>query len=221
MGGAMFPPYYLTWSQTLVQVMKIKATSFKTSHAGTAALSAPNPAAGHCWPPPPPETPGNSQQVWVNLLWGRCSFLLGPAVHKVLFCTLQESVSPDLCKFWCSMMGLMATSSKRAYAIPRPTAPRAPEAVHFWPVPLQETLKHSSVSVSLGSLGPGAHKVCLSPLWASLAGLILNAILPLLPSCWGLSFALGCGVSPQLQFYSCFMCTVRAGDNEPASRTYD
>ena len=26
-------------------------------------------------------------------------------------------------------------------------------------------------------------------------GLILNAILPLLPSCWGFSFALGCGVS--------------------------
>ena len=202
--------------------MKIITTSFKIFHVciGTCVL-----------PPILQEATANPHlhwrfldthgKVWVSLLCGHCSFLLGPAVHKVLFCTLQESVSPDLCKFWCSMMGLMATSSKRAYAIPRPTAPRAPEAVHFWPVPLQETLKHSSVSVSLGSLGPGAHKVCLSPLWASLAGLILNAILPLLPSCWGLSFALGCGVSPQLQFYSCFMCTVRAGDNEPASRTYD
>ena len=29
-------------------VMKIKATSFKRSHACTATLSAPNPAAGHC-----------------------------------------------------------------------------------------------------------------------------------------------------------------------------
>ena len=28
-------------------------------------------------------------------------------------------------------------------------------------------------------------------------GLILNAILPLLPSCWGVSFVLGRGVSPQ------------------------
>ena len=28
-------------------------------------------------------------------------------------------------------------------------------------------------------------------------GLILNAVLPLLPSCWGVSFVLGCGVSPQ------------------------
>ena len=67
------------------------------------------------------------------------------------------------------MVGLMVTSSKRAYAIPRSAAPRAPVpvAVHCWPIPPQETLKHSSVSVSVGSLGPGAHKVRLSPLSVS------------------------------------------------------
>ena len=32
-------------------------------------------------------------------------------------------------------------------------------------------LKHSSVSVSVGSLGPGAHKVCLSPLSVSWGGM--------------------------------------------------
>ena len=59
-----------------------------------------------------------------------------------------------------SMVGLMATSSKRAYAIPRSAAPRAPVpvAVHCWPVPPQKMLKHSSISVSVGSLGPGAYK---------------------------------------------------------------
>ena len=25
------------------------------------------------------------RQVWVNLLWGHCSFFLGPGLHKVLF----------------------------------------------------------------------------------------------------------------------------------------
>ena len=25
------------------------------------------------------------RQVWVSLLWGHCSFLLGPGAHKVLF----------------------------------------------------------------------------------------------------------------------------------------
>ena len=73
---------------------------------------------------------------------------------------------PVLCKFWQLYGGLMATSSKKTFAIPRSAAPRAPAPVvgHCWPVPPQETPKHSSVSVSVGSLGPGAHKVCLSPL---------------------------------------------------------
>ena len=31
------------------------------------------------------ETPGKSQ-VWLSLLWGHCSFLLGPDVPKVLLC---------------------------------------------------------------------------------------------------------------------------------------
>ena len=39
-----------------------------------------------------------------------------------------------------------------------------PCAEPCWSVPPQETLKYSSVSVSVGSLGPGANKVCLSPL---------------------------------------------------------
>ena len=64
------------------------------------------------------------------------------------------------------MVGLMATSSKRAYATPRSAAPRA--SVPAAAIPPQETLTHSSVSVSVESLGPGAHKVYLSPL--SIAG---------------------------------------------------
>ena len=59
-------------------------TSFKRSHECTATLSAPNPAAGHHRPTPLLETPGHSQASRVNLLWGPCSFLLGPSA-KVLF----------------------------------------------------------------------------------------------------------------------------------------
>ena len=84
-------------------------------------------------------------------------------------CALQESVSPVLCKFWQPYGWLMATSYKKVYAIPRFTAPRAPApaAIHCWPIPPQKTHKHSSVSVSVGSLGPGAHTV-----WAlSLVGM--------------------------------------------------
>ena len=69
------------------------------------------------------ETPG---QVWVSLLWGHCSFLLGPGVHKVLFVP-SKCLFPQLCvSSGSSVVGLVGTSSKRAYAIPRSAAPRAP-----------------------------------------------------------------------------------------------
>ena len=60
-----------------------------------------------------------------------------------------------------------------------------------------QTLKGRSGSGSVGSLGPGAPKVLSEPsehLW-QVWNLILNVISPLLPSSWGLSFSLGCGVS--------------------------
>ena len=67
-------------------------------------------------------------QVWVNLLWGHCSLLLRLGVHKVLF-VLSKSLFPQACVSSCvSLVGLMVTYSKRAYAIPRATAPRAPLA---------------------------------------------------------------------------------------------
>ena len=43
--GVELAPFY-KWG------MKITATSFKSSHVHTAALSAPDPAAGCCWPTP-------------------------------------------------------------------------------------------------------------------------------------------------------------------------
>ena len=72
------------------------------------------------------------RQVWVSLLWGHCFFLLGPGLHKILFVP-SKSLFPQSCvSFGSSVVELMMTSSKRAYATPRSTAPRgpAPAAVH-------------------------------------------------------------------------------------------
>ena len=58
--------------------------------------------------------------------------LLGPGAHKVLFVP-SENLFPQSCvSSGSSMVGLMATSSKRAYAITKSAAPRAPvpAAVH-------------------------------------------------------------------------------------------
>ena len=129
MGGAVFPSCCLTWGQTMVEVMKTTATSFKRSHTRTAALSAPRlqqATANPCLCRRLLDTHG---QVWVSLSWGHCSFLLGPGAHKVLFVP-SKSLFPQPCV--CSggsVVGLMAISSKRAYAIARSTAPWAPATV--------------------------------------------------------------------------------------------
>ena len=93
----------------------------------------------------------------------------------------------------------MATSSKRACAIPRSAVPRAPAPcsrplLTRTSVGDTQTLKGRSNSVSVGF--PGAHNVLFEPsesLWW-VWGLILNAILPLLSSRWGFSFALRRGI---------------------------
>ena len=81
-------------------------TSLKRSHACTATLSAPNPAAGYHQSTPLPETPGHSQASLGQALAG--SLLLSPGSWCVqgFICVLHESVSPVLCKFWCLYGGV-------------------------------------------------------------------------------------------------------------------
>ena len=87
------------------------------------------------------------RQVWASLLWGHCSFLLGPGAHKVLFVPFKSLFPQSYVSSGGSMVGLMVTSSKRAYAIPRSAAPRAPApaAGHCWPIPPQVTLQTKMV----------------------------------------------------------------------------
>ena len=167
-------------------------------HCHTVTLRAPDPAAGLLQPTPPLETPGHSEASLGQSLVGSLLLSSGSWCAKCFVCALQESVSLVLCNFWPLYGGVMAISSKRAYITPRSTESRAPAPVagHCWSVPPQETLKPRSGSVSAGSLGPGAQGLfeppkCLWWVW----GLILNAISPLLPPCWGFSFAQRCGVS--------------------------
>ena len=139
----------------MVEVMKIMATSFKRSQAHTAALRAPSLQQATTDPHLCRRLLDTHERVWVSLLWGHCSFLLGPGAHKVLFVP-SKSLFPQSCvSSGGSVVGLMVTSSKRAYATSRSAAPRAPApaAVHCRPIPPQKTLKHSSVSVSVGVSG--------------------------------------------------------------------
>ena len=80
----------------MVKVMKIMATSFKRSHAGTAALSAPNPAAGHHRPMPLPETPGHSWASLGQSLVGSLLLPPGSWCTQGSVCVLQESIFGSL-----------------------------------------------------------------------------------------------------------------------------
>ena len=114
----------------MVEEMKIMVTFFKRSHACTAALSAPALQQATADPRLHWRCLDTHRQAWVSLLWGHCSFLLGPDVHKVLLVP-SKSLFPQSCvSSGGSVVGSVVTFSRRAYAIPRYAAPRAPGASH-------------------------------------------------------------------------------------------
>ena len=116
------------WAQAMVEVMKIMVTSCKRSHACTAAVQAPNLAAGHHQPMPSLGTPGHPQASPGQSPVGSLFLSLGSRCIK--FCgALQESIYQSCVSSGRSMVGLMTTSSKRTYAILTPRAP-VPAAIH-------------------------------------------------------------------------------------------
>ena len=164
----------------------------------TEALGASDPALGHCHPTPPQETPGHSRASLGQPPGGcHCSFLLSPGAHKVLFVPSKSLFSQSYVSSGGSMVGLMVTFSLMPYPslwYPEPL----PLSAHCWPVPPQEMLKHSKAGLAQFLWGLLVYTKILfeslEHLWW-VWGLILNTILPLLPSCWGFSFALGHEVS--------------------------
>ena len=166
--------------------MKIMATSFKRSHARSHSCAAGLPPALQ-QATTDPHLHGKlldaHAQVWVSLLWGHCSFLLDPDVHKVLFVP-SKSLFPQSCvSSGNSVVGLMETSSKRAYAIPK-SAALSPCLLHPEPLPLWQSTadpylhrRHSNtvLSWSLWCLWVLVRIRCVWFLWASLAGMGFNS----------------------------------------------
>ena len=160
-------------------------TSFKRSHECTATLTSPNSAAGHHQPMPPLETSGHSRASLGQSLVGSLLLSPGSRCTQGSVCALQESISQSCVSSGSSMVGLMATSSKRAYAIPKSLHPE-PQPLWQSTADLYLLRRHSNSSVSVsgvpgswyaqGLFEPSEH---LWWVW----GLILNAISPLLPSC--------------------------------------
>ena len=165
MGGAVFPPCYLTWVQSMVDVMKIWLPPLK----------GPMHALLHWVPLTLQQGTTNPRlcqrlldthgQVWASLLWGHCSFILGPGTHKILSVP-SKSLFPRSCvSSGDSMVGLMVTASKSAYAIPSSAAPRAPTADPY----LHRRHSNTLLAQSLWGLWVLVHTRFVWSLWASLA----------------------------------------------------
>ena len=125
------------------------------------------------------------------------SLLLSPEswwAHSFV-CSLQESVSPVLCKFWQLYDGVNGDLLQEVLCLTHVcwTQSPVPVVVQGWPVPPQEMLRHS-LAQSLWGLWVLVHTgfVWFPLVSLGVPGLILNLILALLPSC-GFSFALGQG----------------------------
>ena len=184
----------------MVEVMKMMATSFKTSCAHTAVLSAPTMQQATA-------DPSLCRRLWT--LTGKCgsvscrvtapfSWIL---VHT-RFCLCPPRVYfPVLCKFWqlyggvngdLLQEGLCHTQvccTQSPYPCNRPLLTHTSTGdtqTRFW-------LSLYGVSGSWCAQGLFEPFECLWKVW----DLMLNVILPLLPSSWGFSFAFGCWVSAQ------------------------
>ena len=153
----------------MVEIMKIMVTFFKRSHACPATLSAPNPAAGHRLPMPLLETPGHSQASLGQSPVG--SLLLSPGSWCIQgsVCALQEPVSQSHVSSGGSMVKIMVMSSKRGLCHTPVCCTRSPcpcSSPLLTCTSTEDAQTQFCLSL-LGSLSPGGHKICLSPLSVS------------------------------------------------------
>ena len=159
----------------------------------------PKAVSGHCQPMPPPETPGNSQASLGQTLLG--SLLLSPGSWCTMFCLCPPSTYfPILCKLWQLYGGVNGDLFQEGLCHTQvcctqsPCPCGRPLLTHTSTVDVQTQFCLSLCGVP-GSWSPQGLFEPSEHLWQEW-DLILNTNSPLPTSCWGFSFALGCGLSP-------------------------
>ena len=119
-GGAVVPPCCLTWGQTMVELMRITATSCMHHCTQCSRLCS-----------RPPLTHTSTGDSWtLTGKSGSVSCGVTAPFSWVLVCSVLSVPSQNLFPQSCvssgsSVVGLMVTSSKRAYATPRSATRRA------------------------------------------------------------------------------------------------
>ena len=121
-------------------------------------------------PMPPLETPGHSQARLGQSLVKSVSAPFSWVLVCTRFCLCPSRVHfPVLHKFWQLYGGVNGNLFQEGLCHTQVCCTQSPRPCGrpLLTCTSTETLKHSSISVSVGSLGPGVHKVCLSPLRVS------------------------------------------------------
>ena len=148
---------------------------------------------------PPSETRGHSRPSLGQSLVGSQLLSPGSWCTQGFVCALQESISPVLWKFWQLYGGVNGNLVQEGLCHTQVCCTESPCPCGR-PLLTQTSRGDTHTQFCLSLCGvPGSWcafglfepSECLWQVW----GLILNAISPLLPSCWGFSFALGHGVS--------------------------
>ena len=107
---------------------------------------------------------GIQGQIWVNLLWGHCSFILGPGTQGSV-CALQESISQPCISSGSSKLGLMVTSSQEGLCHTQVCCTQSPCPCGS-PLLTRTSTGDGQTQFCLslcGVSGSWCNKVCLSP----------------------------------------------------------
>ena len=162
-GWSCVPFLLFTWGQTTVEVMNpSKDPMHVLLYSLPPTLQQATTDPHLCW-----RFLDILGQVWVSLFCAHCSFLLGPGAHKVCLCPPRVYFLVQ-CKFWPLYGGVNGDLLQGGLCYSQVCCTQSPcpcdSPLLTCTIPPQGMPKHSSVSVSMGSLSPGAHKVCLNPL---------------------------------------------------------
>ena len=124
-GWSCVPSLLFTWGQTIVEVMLMGPPSKDPMQYCYTHCPQPcsRPRLTHTSIRDSWTLPGKSGSVSCGV-----TALLGPGAQSSV-CALQESISQSCVSSGSSIVGLMATFSKRAYVIPKSAAPRGPVPV--------------------------------------------------------------------------------------------
>ena len=148
-----------------METLKIMATPFKGPMQAPQLSIPTSPAAGPRRPRLCQRLRHTHRRVWVSLLWGHCSFLLGPGAHKVSFVPSKSLFLPSLCKFWLLYGGVNGDLLQeglchtQVYCTQSPCLCGRPLLTHTSAGDTQTQFCLSLCGIS----GSQWHKVCLNP----------------------------------------------------------